>query len=80
MFTNEHNFDETITTILDETCEYEDVHLIINDEEVFIRQWDDNREKYEIIQMTHKMFFELQEALRKPEGMYFIQLTGMKKP
>jgi hypothetical protein len=80
MFTNEHNFDETVTTILDETCEYEDVHLIINGEEVFIRQWDDNREKYEIVQMTHKMFFELQEALKKPEGMYFIQLTDMKKP
>jgi hypothetical protein len=78
MFTNEQNFDETLTTILDETAEYEDVHLIITDDEVFIRQWDDDREKYEIVCMTHKMFFELQEALRKPEGMYYVHIEAKK--
>jgi len=78
MFTNEQNFDESLTTVMDETAEYEDVHLIITDEEVFIRQWDDDREKYEIVCMTHKMFFELQEALRKPEGMYYVHIEAKK--
>jgi hypothetical protein len=78
MFTNEQNFDESLTTVMDETAEYEDVHLIITDEEVFIRQWDDDREKYEIVCMTHKMFFELQEALRKPEGMYYVHVEAKK--
>ena len=75
MFTNEQHFDGSLTTVMDETAEYEDVQLIITDTHVMIRQWDDARDKYEIATMTHKMFFELQEALRKPEGMYYLHIT-----
>ncbi len=39
MFTNEFDFDESITTILDETDEHEDIRLIITDDYVFIQQW-----------------------------------------
>lgn len=75
MFTNEFSFDETVTTVLDETAEYEDVHVIITDAEVFIRQWDDDREKYEIICMSPKMFYELQEAMKRPAGLFVVELT-----
>jgi hypothetical protein len=34
MFTNEFEFDETVTTIMDETAEYEDVHVMITDDQV----------------------------------------------
>lgn len=74
IFTNEFEFDETITTILDDTGEYEDVCVIITDDMVFIRQWDDDREKYEVVSMTPKMFFELQEAMKKPIGLYYMEL------
>jgi hypothetical protein len=75
MFTNEFEFDETVTTIMDETADYEDVHVLITDEEVFIRQWDDDREKYEIICMSPKMFYELQEAMKHPAGMFIVKFT-----
>lgn len=75
IFTNEFEFDETITTLLDETAEYEDVQIMITDDQVFIRQWDDDREKYEIICMSHKMFFELQEAMKHPAGMFKVELS-----
>ena len=75
MFSNEFNFDETLTTIMDETAEYEDVHVIITDDQVFIRQWDDDRDKYEIICMSPKMFYELQEAMNKPIGLFYVELT-----
>lgn len=75
MFTNEFDFDETVTTIMDEGADYEDVQVMITDDQVFIRQWDDDREKYEIICMSPKMFYELQEAMKRPEGMFYIQLT-----
>jgi hypothetical protein len=75
MFSNEFEFDESVTTVMDETGEYEDVHVIITDDQVFIRQWDDDREKYEVVCMTPKMFLELQEAMKSPEGMFYVELT-----
>jgi hypothetical protein len=60
---------------MDDTGEYEDVHVIITDDLVFIRQWDDDREKYEVISMTPKMFFELQEAMKRPAGLFQVELT-----
>ena len=75
MFTNEFAFDETVTTIMDEAAEYEDVHVVITDDQVFIRQWDDDREKYEIICMSPKMFYELQEAMKRPVGLFYVELT-----
>jgi hypothetical protein len=75
MFTNEFEFDETVTTIMDETAEYEDVQVIITDDQVFIRQWDDDREKYEIVCMSPKMFYELQEAMKRPAGLFKVILT-----
>ena len=79
MFTNEFDFDETVTTILDETAEYEDVHVMITDDQVFIRQWDDDREKYEIICMSPKMYFELQEAMKHPAGLFMVELSQQIK-
>ena len=79
MFTNEFDFDETVTTILDETAEYEDVHVMITDDQVFIRQWDDVREKYEVVCMSPKMYFELQEAMKHPAGLFVVELTQMIK-
>lgn len=75
MFTNEFEFDESVTTLMDETGEFEDVQIIISDDQVFIRQWDNDREKYEIVCMNYKMFLELQEAMKKPEGFYYIELV-----
>lgn len=76
MFTNEFDFDESVTTILDETDEHEDVRVIITDEYVFIQQWDDSRDKYEVVCMTPKMFYELQESMKRPEGMFFVEISA----
>lgn len=75
MFTNEFESDETVTTLMDDDAEYEDVQVMITDEQVFIRQWDDDREKYEIICMSPKMFYELQEAMKRPAGLFRVELT-----
>lgn len=79
MFTNEFGFDETVTTILDETAEYEDVSIMITDDQVFIRQWDDDREKYEIICMSPKMYYEMQEAMKHPAGLFVVELSQQIK-
>lgn len=62
---------------MDDTGEYEDIHVIIADDNVFIRQWDEDRERYELICMSPKMFYELQEAMKKPAGLYYLKITQM---
>jgi hypothetical protein len=73
MFTNEIEFDETITTILDDCGQYEDVQFFIDDNEVYIRQWNETRGQCELIAMSHRMFSEFLEALKKPEGSYILR-------
>lgn len=70
MFQNEIEFDETITTILDDTATYDDVQILIDDNEVFIRQWNESSQEYDLIMMSHKMFLEFQQALQHPEGLF----------
>ena len=70
MFQNEFDYEETITTILDDNAIHEDVEVIIDDNEVFIRQWSEAFQRYDVISMSHKMFMELQEAMKHPEGFF----------
>jgi spermidine synthase len=70
MFTNEFEFDATVTTILDENGDHDDVQVHIDDGGVFIRQFNENTDKYDLIVMTHKMFYEFLAAMRTTEGTY----------
>lgn len=72
MFTNEIEFDETITTIMDETAQLEDVKIFIDDNEVYFRQWSEELQEHQIVILSHQMFKEFLEALNKSEGMYKI--------
>tara|TARA_B100000767_G_scaffold199406_1_gene186357 strand:+ start:1026 stop:1262 length:237 start_codon:yes stop_codon:yes gene_type:complete len=76
MFTNEFEFDSTVTTVMDESGEYEDVQLIIGDDTVYIRQFNDDKREttYDLIAMTPKMFLEMQHALKKSEGMFRLDI------
>lgn len=71
MFTNEFEFDATVTTIMDETGEREDVHLIIDDEGVWIRQFPESHNgPADLIMLSHKMFKDMIEALQHTEGFF----------
>lgn len=73
MFTNEFEFDETIITVLDDSGRYEDVQLYLDDNEVYIRQWNERKQAYDLIVMSPMMFFEIMEAMKQPEGAYIIR-------
>lgn len=70
MWTNEIDFDESVTTVMDDKGQYEDVHLFIDDTGVYIRQYSEELEKYDLISMSSKMFHEMIAALEYPEGVY----------
>ena len=75
MFTNEFEFDSTITTVMDELGEHEDVQLIIGDDVVYIRQFNDDKREttYDLIAMSPKMFADMQNALNFTEGMFKLE-------
>jgi hypothetical protein len=78
MFTNEFKLDATVTTVLDETAELPDVELIIDDEKVWIRQFNMEEQGLgaDLICMTPKMFNDMLEAMNHPEGMYITKYKG----
>lgn len=73
MFTNEFEYDETIITVLDDEGVHEDVQVYLDDNEVFIRQWNERKQVYDLIVMSPKMFFEIMEAMKHPEGSYVVR-------
>jgi hypothetical protein len=71
MFSTEFNFDDITITLLDETGEYEDVQVYLEDDVVYIRQFpEDDDRPADLIIMTPKMFRDLIEAMGLPEGFY----------
>jgi len=73
VITNEFEFDSTITTILDEQGKLEDVQLIIGDDVVYIRQFNDQiagTDVYDLIEMSPKMFQDMITALSLADGAF----------
>jgi hypothetical protein len=70
MFTNEFEYDATVTTILDEEGDLEDVQINIDDHGAFIRQFNENTNKYDLIVFTHQMFQEFLVAMKTTEGTW----------
>ena len=73
MFTNEFLDDETITTVLDDCAVHEDIHVFIDSNEVFIRQWNEQLGKYNLITLSHRMWLEVQQAMKTTEGVFIVK-------
>ena len=73
MFTIEHEEDETIITILDEVGELEDVGVLMWEDRVYIRQWNEHRYRFDLIAMNADMYYKLMQAWSLPEGTYVIE-------
>jgi len=72
MFTVEYEFDEFLVTVVDDSAAYEDVGLMIGDEVVYIRQYDEHNKRYDLIKMTPMMLEEIKQSFKKSEGAYYI--------
>jgi hypothetical protein len=77
MFTVEFEPDAAIIQSLDETGNMNDVEMIIADEGVvYIRQWDDSLEKYEMLVMTYQQLLDIVLSLKQTEGLFQILPRG----
>ncbi len=71
MFTVEFEHDSSVIRSLDETGELDDIEMILDDDGlVFMRQWDDSMEKYEMIVMTYQQLLDLVVSLKQTEGLF----------
>jgi hypothetical protein len=72
MFTNEHEFDKTVTTILDEEDFVTDIIITYTDDFVILRQYCDFTNQEQEIIITSKMFSELMMSFHCEEGFFKI--------
>lgn len=78
MYTVEMDHDITKIVSLDESGQFEDVEMVLDDEYVYLRQLDDDSNAYEMIIMTYKQFVQVYAAMQSPEGTYQIELEHDK--
>jgi|TARA_R110000782_G_scaffold3535_4_gene12948 translation initiation factor IF-1 len=77
MFTVEFESDASIITSLDETGEMNDIEMIVSEsDKVYVRQWDEDLEKYEMIIMTYQQLLDIISSLQQTEGMFQIIQKG----
>mgnify|MGYP003626725906 FL=1 len=70
MFTIEMDWDETAITILDPKANFEDLQVIMYDDIVYIRQWENNIDGHNYIAVSPGMMLALQAAFKLPVGAY----------
>lgn len=75
MITNEMEFDETVTTVMDDLGMYEDIQIFIDDNEVYIRQYNENIDKHDLVVMSSEMYYQMIKAMNLPEGMFQFAFT-----
>ena len=63
MFSIENEFDHTLITIVDNDDREEDVQLIMTDNNVYIRQFNDKSGRYDVIALSPFMFNEILQKL-----------------
>ncbi len=71
-FSVEHNFDETVITLMDDAAELEDVKIYFTDDGVDLLQvvYMENLEVFNGITLSHEMLQDLLTAYQSPEGVY----------
>jgi hypothetical protein len=79
MFSVEFDHDEFLITVLDDSGNFEDVSVYIYDDIVYIRQWCEDNQNFDLIQMTPEMFDQIMTAMKTPEGVYKVKYKFSEK-
>jgi len=71
MFTVEFESDATVITTLDQAGKLNDVEVILDEDSIFFRQWSDDMESYDLVEMSEQQLRDIIAALSKPAGAYY---------
>lgn len=78
MFTVEMDWDETAITVLDPDGEHEDIQVIAYDDIVYIRQYDEDMDRFILMSVSPKQYLQLMRAFSLPEGAYMLSMGEEK--
>lgn len=74
MFTVEFEPDAAVITSLDEKDKFQDVELVIGDDNtVYIRQFEEALQENQIVYMSYQQLLDLFAAMSSPEGMFYLE-------
>jgi hypothetical protein len=73
MFTIEMDWDETSIRILDTKGNYGDLEVIIYDDITYMRQFDNDSERYSMIVVSPEMLLALNKSFELPVGAYTLK-------
>jgi hypothetical protein len=73
MFTIEHEHESTIITTLDQSGENNDVEVVMDEDSIFFRQWNEDLGYYDLIEMSMQQLKDIIAAFDKPEGAYYAE-------
>ncbi len=75
VFTVEMDHDEVEITVLDDRGQHEDIKVFSYEDVVYIRQWRETRDCYNLVTVSPEMYVELMKAYQSSEGAYVTSLT-----
>ena len=76
MYTVEFESDAAVITTLDENDRFNDVEMVVGDDDVvYLRQFDNTLNEYQILYMSYQQLLDLNTALRSTEGAFYSRLV-----
>jgi hypothetical protein len=75
MYTVEMDFDDIEITILDDYANHEDLKINAFDDVVFIRQWNEEANRFDVISLSPSMWEEFLVSIHSPDGVF---ISGKK--
>ena len=77
MYTVEFEKDASVITSLDETNRFEDVEMVISDDDtVYLRQYENSLNEHQIIYISYQQLLDLVSSLNSTEGSFYTKLRG----
>jgi len=65
MFTVDKEDDSFVITSLDGSGSFADVEVIMDVNEVYLRQWDENWQEYSVLIISHQQLNDIRTAIRE---------------
>jgi hypothetical protein len=65
MFTVDKEDDSFVITSLDGNGAFADVEVIMDVNEVYLRQWDENWQEYSVLVISHQQLNDIRTAIRE---------------
>jgi|11BtaG_2_1085332.scaffolds.fasta_scaffold39419_2 hypothetical protein len=80
MFTVEFEKDYSVVTSMDEQNNFDDIEMYLeNNGVVFLRQYVEEIDTHQVIEISYKQLLDLWSSMRQTEGLFKLELIGKEK-